>query len=286
PATVLAEYSVTGEDGTWHAAFAGGDVFAHYSYDGGRTWTDKVRIVGKSLEFKPASLHFTKWTDFRNFMLQGGEPLFYELAQGTYLLDEDDGFIPGSYIVTHRQLTDFQKFDEDGCSSIDAPIDDKYLTAGGGHLWNSQGLDKPWLDMGRIEGAAGTDGVSFVLSPATVIFEQDEKTLKIDTRRFAAHVIGMSGARMLSAGRDYKIARVDGAHCNAVANGDRILIESIGKDAEGRYYSSGSVTVTIKGVGSQEIALTLNWAANLLGTWKQTVKNDVMQAVSEKTVTY
>ncbi|WP_158611181.1 hypothetical protein, partial [Prevotella sp. OH937_COT-195] len=32
--------------------------------------------------------------------------------------------------------------------------------------------------------------------------------------------------------------------------------------------------------------LTLNWAANLLGTWKQTVKNDVMQAVSEKTVTY
>jgi hypothetical protein len=43
------------------------------------------------------------------------------------------------------------------------------------------------------------------------------------------------------------------------------------------------ITVTYNGT---QIDLVINWAANLLGTWKMTVKGDVMREVSEKTVSY
>jgi hypothetical protein len=43
------------------------------------------------------------------------------------------------------------------------------------------------------------------------------------------------------------------------------------------------ITVTYNGT---QIDLVINWAANLLGTWKMTVKGDVMQEVSKKTVSY
>lgn len=279
---VMAEYSVTGNDGTWHTPFTEGDVFAHFSYDGGATWTDKVRIVGKSLEFKPADMHFAKWADYTEYFRT------HLARQYTVIVSEDGKGRPAPSVVRYR-AGDLLNGIPPSTDISAAPSGENYLTQSDGHLWNSQGAGKGWADMGRIEGKAGADGVSFVLSPATVIFEQDEKTLKVDTSGFSARVIGMSGTRMLAAGRDYTISKVTGTHCTAYADGGLVKIRGIGTQ-EGvggdTYYPSGSVDVEISGIGSQKIHLTLNWAANLLGTWKQTVRNDVMEAVSNKQVTY
>lgn len=280
--SMLAEYSVTGDDGTWHEVFTEGDVFAHFSYDGGATWTDKVRIVGKSLEFKPADMHFAKWADYTEYFRTHGA------RQYTVIVSEDGNGSPAPSVVRYR-AGDLLNGIPPSTDISAAPSGENYLTQSDGHLWNSQGAGKGWADMGRIEGKAGADGVSFVLSPATVIFEQDEKTLKVDTSGFSARVIGMSGTRMLAAGRDYTISKVTGTHCTAYADGGTVRIRGIGTQAGvggDNYYPSGSVDVEISGIGIQKIHLTLNWAANLLGTWKQTVRNDVMEAVSNKQVTY
>lgn len=279
---VMAEYSVTGNDGTWHTPFTEGDVFAHFSYDGGATWTDKVRIVGKSLEFKPADMHFAKWADYTEYFRTHGA------AQYTVIVSEDKNGRPAPSVVRYSvgSITDGIPPSTDISA---APSGENYLTQSDGHLWNSQGAGKGWADMGRIEGKAGADGVTFVLSPATVIFVQDEKTLKVDTSGFSARVIGMSGTRMLAAGRDYSISKVTGTHCTAYTDGGLVKIRGIDTQAGvggDRYNPSGSVDVEISGIGSQKIHLTLNWAANLLGTWKQTVRNDVMEALSNKQVTY
>ena len=280
--SMLAEYSVTGDDGTWHEVFTEGDVFAHFSYDGGRTWSDKVRIVGKSLEFKPADRHFAKWADYEAFTSTNFS------WQYKFLVSQNERKAAAPTVVTFRR-GNIRQGVPDYFDASPAPAGENYLTSADGHLWNSQGAGRGWTDMGRIEGKAGADGVSFVLSPATVIFGQDEKTLKVDTSGFSARVIGMSGTRMLAAGRDYSISKVTGTHCTAYADGGLVKIRGIGMQAGvggDTYDPSGSVDVEISGIGSQKIHLTLNWAANLLGTWKQTVRNDVMEALSNKQVTY
>lgn len=276
PASVLAEYSVTGEDNTWHSTFENGDIFAHYSYDGGNTWTPKIRIVGKSLEFKPAHRHFATWSDYRR-----GRGVVTKKT--TFLVDSNENGVQSSFVVVYRTeilaqgLPIYEKV-------MIAEAGTNYLAEFDGHLYSSNGANKEWSDIGQIQGENGHDGMSFVLSPASVIFEQDENTLAIDTSAFKAQVIGMSGSRRLSVGSEYRVSIHDAVHCEATVTGNEVRITSIGKDANENYYSVGKVDVKVK-VGSQPIILTLNWAANLLGTWKQTVKNDVMKMVSEKTVT-
>lgn len=41
---VKVEYSATGS--SWHGAFNSNDYFARYSYDGGKTWTDAIKVRG------------------------------------------------------------------------------------------------------------------------------------------------------------------------------------------------------------------------------------------------
>ncbi|WP_455095841.1 hypothetical protein [Prevotella koreensis] len=271
PASVLAEYSVTGEDNTWHSTFENGDIFAHYSYDGGNTWTPKIRIVGKSLEFKTAIRHFSTWAEYVSW-----QPTQILIDDFSLIVDENEQGAVSSTVVKYSGVNP-------RVVSV-APVEDNYLTKYDGHLWSSNGADNKWSDMGKIQGENGDNGMSFVLSPASVIFEQNENTLAIDTSAFKAQVIGMSGSRRLSVGSEYRVSIHDAVHCEASVTGNEVRITSIGKDANENYYSVGKVDVKVM-VGSQPIILTLNWAANLLGTWKQTVKSDVMKMVSEKTVT-
>ena len=287
---VMAEYSVNGS--SWHSTFQTGDIYVHYSYDGGSTWTTAIRFVGKSIEFEKGIRHFDQYGDLEDYLL-GKEGYYTDADFGYYLTDEDDGGVVEATIwYFYSENQSFQ----DNLEYVPFPQsgDVNYFTSYDGHLWSADTTSEYWVDMGVIQGADGADGISITLDPATVIFEQDEDDISkfIGVNKapyFYSTVRVWQGATPLS-GTFISSQDISATNCTAqlhpsIANA--IVITEIGtytdNDGNTHYYQSGKVEVTVH-VGNQSTTLTLNWAANLLGTWKLSVKNDTMEAVSSMTV--
>ncbi|MBR4926425.1 MAG: hypothetical protein IKZ61_11885 [Prevotella sp.] len=284
--SVMAEYSATGAANSWHSTFQNGDLYVHYSYDGGSTWTTAIRFVGKSIEFEKGIRHFASYNDLWNYLV-AKQASYTDSDFGYYLTDTDDGSTPEAclwYFYT-------QSSDPRDLQYVSLPQSGEvnYFTSYDGHLWNAEDGDTAWHDLGVIQGADGADGISIILDPATVIFNQAETSpYGIDTIGFSATVRVWQGATPLS-GNFIPQNGVSGTNCQASFSGNTVYINSINytTDANNQkhYYSSGKVDVTVV-VNNQAVVLTLNWAANLLGEWKLNVVNDTMSAVSSMPVTY
>lgn len=276
-APMLAEYSQDGVN--WHSPFQSSDIYAHYSYDGGQTWTSAIRIVGKSIEFEKGIRHFSSYSDLMDYLVSI-ESAMTDKDMGYYIADTDDGGTP------EATLWYFYTQSSDPRDIVQVPFpatgELNYLTSHDGHLWNADNTSEFWADMGMIQGEDGEDGVSIVLDPATVIFEQSQNSpYPVDTSGFVASVKVWQGTSIKSGNF---IKGVQGVNCTAHYSGNNVYIDAISQSG-GAYYPSGKVNVTVR-VNSQDTVLTLNWSANLLGTWKMTVERSVMQMVSTQTVNY
>ena len=156
--SVMAEYSATGASGTWHSAFQTGDIYVHYSYDGGSTWTTAIRFVGKSIEFEKGIRHFASYDDLMAYLVSI-ESAMTDKDMGYYIADTDDGGAPEAtlwYFYT-------QSSDPRDIEYVPFPATGElnYFTSYDGHLWNADNTSESWTDMGAIQGADGR-GISSI----------------------------------------------------------------------------------------------------------------------------
>ena len=277
-ANVQAQYSP--DNSSWHPTLQANDLYVRYSYDGGTTWTQGTRFVGKSIEFERGVAHYESWDDLNDYISDTPSPVV-----GYYLCDEDDSGNPlatlwnydGSRMAQVAILNEVNYLAKDADNNED------------GHLWNADGSSSAWTDLGVIQGADGIDGISVTLDPATVIFEQDEdntSTFTPSPSSFTATVNVWKGTSPL-APSSYKVAIQSTTNCTATKAGNQITSLTLGQDGQGVYYSSGSVVLGVwldptSTSQTPDTTLTFNWAANLLGTWKLSVRDDTMRAVSEQ----
>lgn len=282
-ASVLAQYSADGTN--WEDSFkeSHGHIYVRYSYDGGTTWTDKIRIVGKSIEFSRAITLYATYA-----AMVADDPRL----DGVYLCNTDS-----TTPTPRRKATAWQK---SGNTYTNIPITDEvnYLTSSeglypttDGHLFNADSSSSAWTDLGMIQGADGIDGISVTLDPATVIFEQDEdntSTFTPSPSSFTATVNVWKGTTPL-ASNSYKVAIQSTTNCTATTAGNQITSLTLGQVSQGVYYPSGSVVLGVwldptSTSQTPDTTLTFNWAANLLGTWKASVVNDAYTSVSSKPI--
>lgn len=278
-ANVQAQYSA--DNSSWHSALAATDLYVRYSYDGGTTWTQGKRFVGKSIEFSRAITLYATYA-----AMVADDPRL----DGVYLCNTDS-----STPTPRRKATAWQK---SGNTYTQITITDEvnYLTSSeglypttDGHLFNADDTSTAWTDLGVIQGADGIDGISVTLDPATVIFEQNEDNIDTFTpspSSFTATVNVWKGTTPL-ASNSYKVAIQSTTNCTATKAGNQITSLTLGQDGQGVYYSSGSVVLGVwldptSTSQTPDTTLTFNWAANLLGTWKMSVREDTMRAVSEQ----
>lgn len=279
-ANVVAQYSA--DDSSWHSSLQPTDIYVRYSYDGGTTWTQGTRFVGKSIEFERGIRHFASYNAMIAYL--GSIPGFQMQDYGYYLTDTDDGGTPEADIwLLPTGASDVREIE-----FVPFPAGEvNYLTSYDGHLWNADSISTAWADMGVIQGADGVDGVSVTLDPATVIFEQDEdNTSTINGLPFTSTVRVWKGTTLLSP-NDYTVsydaAKQDG-HCGFSISGNIVTIASLNTDLTTQApYTSGKVVITVT-YNNTPIDLVINWAANLLGTWKATVKKDTYTAIASKTL--
>lgn len=283
-ANVVAQYSA--DNSSWHSALAATDIYVRYSYDGGTTWTTGTRFVGKSIEFDRGIRHFASYDDLMNYLVSI-QAYMTDKDMGYYIADTDDGGTP------EATLWYFYSQSSDPRDIVNVPFPStgelNYLTSYDGHLWNADNTSTSWADMGKIQGADGIDGISVTLDPATVIFEQDENnTSTINGLPFVSTIRVWKGTTILQPS-DYSVgydsSKQDG-HCDFNVSGNIVTITALNTDSTTQApYTSGKVVITVTYNGTP-IDLAINWAANLLGTWKMTVVGDVMREVSRKTVSY
>ena len=277
-ANVVAQYSA--DNSSWHSALAATDIYVRYSYDGGTTWTQGTRFVGKSIEFNKGLRHFASYRDLMDYLVSI-EADMTDRDMGYYLADTDDAGTP------EATLWYFYTRTSDPRDIVNVPITDEvnYLTGYDGHLWNADNTSTSWADMGKIQGADGIDGISVTLDPATVIFEQDENnTSTINGLPFVSTIRVWKGTTVLQPS-DYSVgydsSKQDG-HCDFNVSGNIVTITALKTDSTTKApYTSGKVVITVTYNGTS-IDLVINWAANLLGTWKLSVRDDTMRAVSEQ----
>ena len=279
-ASVRAQYSA--DNSSWHPDLRTTDLYIRYSYDDGNTWTQGTRFVGKSIEFNKGIRHFASYSDLMDYLVSI-ESAMTERDMGYYIADTDDGGTPEAtlwYFYT-------QSSDPRDIVQVSITNEVNYLTSYDGHLWNADNTSEYWADMGMIQGADGEDGVSVTLDPATVIFEQDENnTSLIKGLPFTSTVRVWKGSTILSPSA-YSVS-VDASkqdnHCGFNVSSNIVTISSLNTDATTHApYTSGKVVITVTYNGTP-IDLAINWAANLLGTWKASVVNDAYTSISSKPI--
>lgn len=127
---------------------------------------------------------------------------------------------------------------------------------------------------------AGDDAVNIMLSPESVILNQNLSTKLIDLTQAYADISVVKGETLQTG---FVVALGTGTeapvHCNAsVINGNRVKITAILTN-NGQYYDNGSVTVKITYRG-KVYTKVFKFYANLLGSWKENVENDTKTAVA------
>ena len=125
----------------------------------------------------------------------------------------------------------------------------------------------------------GDDAINVMLTPESIILNQNLTTKQIDLSQAYADVSVIKGSESL-AGFTCTIGTGAEApvHCNASVNGNRITITGIHSNS-GQYYDNGSVTIKVSYNGNTYTKV-FRFYANLLGTWKETVENDTRTAVA------
>ena len=279
-ASVRAQYSA--DNSSWHSDLRTTDLYIRYSYDDGNTWTQGTRFVGKSIEFERGIRHFASYSDLLAYLVSI-QAVMTDKDMGYYIADTDDGGTPEAtlwYFYTESS-------DPRDIEQVSITNEVNYFTSYDGHLWNADNTSEYWADMGVIQGADGEDGVSVTLDPATVIFEQDENnTSLIKGLPFTSTVRVWKGSTILSPSA-YSVS-VDASkqdnHCGFNVSSNIVTISSLNTDATTHVpYTSGKVVITVTYNGTS-IDLAINWAANLLGTWKASVVNDAYTSVSSKPI--
>lgn len=143
-----------------------------------------------------------------------------------------------------------------------------------GYLWVAQ--EEEWYMSGKW---GGDDAINVMLTPESIILNQNLTTKQIDLSQAYADVSVIKGSESL-AGFTCTIGTGAEApvHCNASVNGNRITITGIHSNS-GQYYDNGSVTIKVSYNGNTYTKV-FRFYANLLGTWKETVENDTRTAVA------
>lgn len=281
-ANVQAQYSA--DNSSWHPTLQANDLYVRYSYDGGTTWTQGTRFVGKSIEFEKGIRHFASYSDLEDYLVSI-ETHMTDKDMGYYIADTDDGGVPEAtlwYFYTESS-------DPRDIEQVSITNEVNYLTSYDGHLWNADNTSEYWTDMGVIQGADGVDGISVTLNPASVIFEQNEDNIDTFTpspSSFTATVNVWKGTTLLTPS-SYKVAIQSSTNCTATTASNQIVSLTLSKNNQNVYYPSGSVVLGVwldptSTSQTPDTTLTFNWAANLLGTWKMSVREDTMEAVSEQ----
>lgn len=129
------------------------------------------------------------------------------------------------------------------------------------------------------DGDPGKDAVTIEANPTAVVWNQNDN-LSWPQMSVIAGV--RQGDTLDNTG--WKFA-VSFEHVRAISADSSVLLGSPLKDADGNYYTQGSVTFTATR-DNTTLTRTVPVIMNAQGTWRQSVKNDTMTAVSEKKVSY
>ena len=214
-----------------------------------------------------AVAHFATWESLIAAMQTG----VFVPSEGDYiLLDSSDGYEEGEdrpSVVEYVNGPD-HTWDIQFPSLLEGWIIN-------GYLWVAQ--ETEWHNNGKWQ---GDDAINIMLTPESIILNQDLQTKAIDLTQAYSDVTVVKGDVLLS---NFVVTIGTGAdapvHCNASVSGNRVRITSI-LSSGGVYYDNGSVTVKITYNGNTYTKV-FKFYVNLLGTWKETVEADTKTAVAE-----
>ena len=135
--------------------------------------------------------------------------------------------------------------------------------------------------------ANGEDSISVVLSPSTLLVNQDmENTDNLSNLSEDVFVSVYKGAvpQVITT-----ITLTGTTHCNATVYSNYVRLTAVHTDANNKYYDNGNITfnVTYRDSDTQEIKsvanLVIRFNANLLGTWSESVIGETKQEIGRST---
>lgn len=117
-----------------------------------------------------------------------------------------------------------------------------------------------------------------ILSPEVIIlYQQEDGNKEIVLTNAYTDVVLRIGATDITSGLSISLATY---HCNASVSGNRVKIDAVLTN-EGKYYDDGYIDISVSYRGKTHTK-RFSFACNLLGTWKEKVKNDTLEAVAQK----
>jgi hypothetical protein len=265
-------------DSTTHTASAT-DKWMRMSDDGGVTWGEPIKIVASDMNVKGEA--YFHWASIQ--------------SKPSGFADNKIGLVDviGSSYAVIVYWTGSTRHDVVAAQGECYILRDENSDSDG-HLFIA--AENGWHDLGQIAGADGQNGVVATLNPANLILTQkDDGTLD----PFSTKVVIIDGNTLVTINNqttsNWSFTNLVNT-INPSRSGDTITLQANTHSVTETYddgttetfynvpYDHGSVDInfTYKGMNW---TLRFNWYANLLGTWKQTIKGDVNHAIANK-VTY
>lgn len=265
-------------DSTTHTASAT-DKWMRISDDGGAHWGEPIKIVASDMNVKGEA--YFHWASIQ--------------SKPSGFADNKIGLVDviGSSYAVIVYWTGSTRHDVVAAQGECYILRDENSDADG-HLFIA--AENGWHDLGQIAGADGQNGVVATLNPANLILTQkDDGTLD----SFSTKVVIIDGNTLVPINdrttSNWSFTNLVNT-INPLPIGDTITLQADTHSVTETYddgttetfynvpYDHGSVDInfTYKGMNW---TLRFNWYANLLGTWKQTIKGDVNTMIANK-VTY
>lgn len=266
-----------GVSDSWHYGYNDGtnhigsepDKWMRISDDGGATWGTPIKIVANEMNVR-------------------GEAYFHEATAPSKPSPWDDSHV-GLVDTIGTKKSVVVQWTGSARTDTEATIGDCYIlrdetSDANGHLFIA--TENGWTDIGQVAGANGKDAIVATTDPAQLIVTQEEAGIAPPSP--TTRVIVVEGDNVVpisnfTIGEGY-IPDTDAYNCNATIDNTtktvRVQIRTTGSTitVDGisypTYYSNGWVKIPVK-YKSYSAKLVFNWYANLLGTWKQTIKGDV-----------
>lgn len=261
----------------WHYGYNDGtnhigsepDKWMRISDDGGATWDTPIKIVANEMNVR-------------------GEAYFHNATAPSKPSPWDDSHV-GLVDTIGTKKSVVVKWTGSTRTDTEATIGDCYIlrdetSDANGHLFIA--TENGWTDIGQVAGANGKDAIVATTDPAQLIVTQEEAGIAPPSP--TTRVIVVEGDNVVpisnfTIGEGY-VPDTDAYNCNATIDnttktvsvqirttGSTITVDGISYPT---YYSNGWVKIPVK-YKSYSAKLVFNWYANLLGTWKQTIKGDV-----------